>query len=246
MPASEPEALALSHLRLRQGLGVIGLLMPVVLILAAFCVDLSRYRTSISAHYYAPNLDAVFIGSLCAIGVFLFYYRGYPNRDDAYVRRVLPAGMGRMAQRWLTDSFVTTLAGLGAIGTALFPTCLDRCRQPPEIACAEWLHYGCAALFLLALTYMSLFQFTRSSTAREKWETEKRRDNAIHTVCGVIMFGCLVVIALNSGVGLFDPKGPAVFWLEAVAVWAFAVSWLVKGRMLGNPKGLRQPAQASR
>lgn len=231
-PDPDLDTLALSHLALRMALGVIGLCLPVVLILGTAITEVTPYRTLISAHYYAPNLGPVFVGSLCAIGVFLLYYRGYPNRSDAYVHPLMRTAPGRMASVWLTDRSVTNLAGIGALGTALFPTCLGPDLQPAGVRCTEGGHLGFAALFFLALTYMSLVQFTRSDRPRAAWDAEKRRDNAIHTTCGLVMAGCLGVIALDAATRLFPSGSAAVFWLEAVAVWAFGISWLVKGRAL--------------
>lgn len=213
-------------------LGVVGFCLPFTLILGSLTTNLTPYRTSISAHYYAPNFGAVFVGGLYAISVFLLCYKGYPKRPDAYAHPLMRTAMGRPAEVWLTDRSVTSPAGLGAIGTALFPTCIDVTLQPIGVGCTEGGHLAFAALFLVALTSMSRFRFARSDTPKAAWDPEKRRDNAIHTTCGLVMAGCLALIALDAVTHLFGRGSHAVFWLEAVAVWAFAASWLVKGRAL--------------
>lgn len=234
------ETYVLSHLGLRTALGVIGLGLPFALILGVAYVDLTPWQSSISAHFYAPYFGPVFVGSLCAIGVFLMYYKGYPNRDDPYVVWPLTyEPVRRFADRFLTDNAVTTAAGIGAVGTALFPTCLDCSRQPLAEPCSEVTHLTFAALFFLSLTYMSLVQFTRSKDTRADMGTEKVVDNRIHLICGGTMAVCILLILAESTLPhqscadqITSPR-QAVFWLESFAVWAFAISWLIKGPWKG-------------
>jgi hypothetical protein len=84
---------------LRRGIGVVALALPVVLTVGN--ILLARRFTllgSISGSYYTAMRD-VFVGSMCAIGVFLICYR-YEKRDDR----------------------LSTLAGVLAIAVALFRT----------------------------------------------------------------------------------------------------------------------------
>jgi hypothetical protein len=59
-----------------------------------------------SATYYTGARD-IFVGGLCAIGVFLICYR--------------PDTVNR-ASFWRTENFWSTLAGTTAVAVALFPT----------------------------------------------------------------------------------------------------------------------------
>lgn len=248
-PVSHPDddnaTFALSYLALRRFLGLLGFALPVILLLGRAQIDVTDYQTSISAHYYAPTLGDVFVGSLAAIGVFLMYYKGFPNGADAYRHPFLLTPLGRWLDRHLTDARVTTAAGIGALGTALVPTCLDDGIIPLKAAtCSAGVHFGFAGLFFLSLVYMSLFQFTRSRHPRESWDTEKRLSNTIHVACGYAMAGCLVLIGVDFAVGGLPFPPHPVFVLETLAVWAFALSWLVKGdtlqgmqRALGMARG---------
>ena len=232
-PGDDTATFALSYLALRRFLGLLGLALPVILILGRAGIDLTPYQTSISAHYYAPNLGDVFVACLAAIGVFLLYYKGFPNTDDAYRHPFLLTPLGRWLDRHLTDARVTTAAGFGALGTALVPTCLGPSVIPLRAAaCSEGLHLSFAAVFFLSLTYMSLFQFTRSRHARKDWTAEKRFSNLAHVACGSVMAGCLLLIGVDFLVGGLRFLPNPVFVLETLAVWAFAISWLVKGDSL--------------
>lgn len=250
-PPPPLDPVARAYKGLRQALGWFGMALPTLLIAlpVPLGIDVTAYRSSISAHYFAPNLGALFSGTLCAIGVFLVYYPGHPPQDRVWMIRPLRNRLGEWLRRLLTDSRVTTLAGLGAIGTALVPTVVgDRCRGGLGEAgtgalCSEGLHLVCASLFLGALAYMSLVQFTQSDRPPETWTREKRLSNLTYTICGSVMVLCLALIVLHYALdkGLPFPSHP-VFLLEAVAVWAFAFSWLVKGdavtdalrRMIGD------------
>ena len=91
-------SLALSYLGVRRAIGVIGILLPFVLLIGAWLIDRVGVQASISDYYYTVMRN-VFVGSMCANGVFFLSYR--------YAK---------------VDTVVSSLIGLAAIGVALFPT----------------------------------------------------------------------------------------------------------------------------
>lgn len=95
---NETNELVISYLLLRKTVGWIGMLLPFVLIIGNVVMSASR-PDSMSGYYYTPMRN-IFVGALCALGVFLIAYDGYDDVD-----------------RW-----VTNIAGLGAIGVAFCPT----------------------------------------------------------------------------------------------------------------------------
>lgn len=95
---TQTNELVISYLLLRKTVGWIGMLLPFVLIVGGVAMSASR-PDSMSGYYYTPMRN-VFVGALCALGVFLIAYDGYDNVD-----------------RWITN-----VAGLGAIGVAFCPT----------------------------------------------------------------------------------------------------------------------------
>ena len=72
----------ISYLTLRKAIGLIGILLPVVLA-GVYMLLASKiiFQASISAYYYT-SMRNVLVGALCAIGVFLFAYRGYGWQDN--------------------------------------------------------------------------------------------------------------------------------------------------------------------
>jgi len=84
---------------LRRVVGVLGVARPAVPVLWGFALcRCAEVQLSISDYYDLRTRD-VFVGTLFAIGWFLFAYRGYDRTDD------VPGN----------------LAGLFALGVALFP-----------------------------------------------------------------------------------------------------------------------------
>jgi small-conductance mechanosensitive channel len=142
----------------------------------------------------------VFVGAICSIALFLFFYKGY--------------------DKW--DNRAASLAGFFAVGIALFPTV----EQKPY----NWVaivHFICATSFFLILSAYSMFIFTRKEHKPSK---RKLARNKIYIICGSVMITCLVAIMIffiffEAG----NPQSTFVFWAETLALVAFGVSWLTKG-----------------
>lgn len=199
----------ISYLSLRKAVGVLGVALPVVLALGGVGIFGEGLQRSISAYYYTGMRD-VLVGTLCAIGVFLWSYKGPEPRDDR----------------------VGDLACVGAVGAALFPTVPPLDPAPLDRIVAGF-HFGFAALFFLALAYFSLVLFTKTHPDRPPTPRKLQR-NVVYRVCGWLILAALALVALYllvPGAERFDGLNP-IFWLEAVAVEAFGVSWLVKGEAI--------------
>src|ERR1700681_3792744 len=93
-----PVPLVMSYLLMRMLIRVIAVLLPAVLILANWAIG-HGFQPSLSGYYYTPMRN-IFIGSLCAIGVFLVSYYGYDR----------------------ADRLITDCAGLCTVLAAFFPT----------------------------------------------------------------------------------------------------------------------------
>lgn len=144
----ENSILVISYLSLRKAIGILGVALPFVLpigqiLLHALGIQSSLHSpviaNSVSSYYYT-DMRNIFVGSMCAIGVFLMSYRGY-NRRDALA--------GRFA-------FVC------AIGVALFPT------SPLPVASADEKLIGGIHLTFAALLTDRSEQNTHSAKAAEK------------------------------------------------------------------------------
>lgn len=220
----------ISYLYLRKAVGFLGLALPIVLVLGSVLVgNCDEIQSSISDYYHTLMRD-VFVGILCAIALFLFSYKGYV--DDK------------------RDNIAGTLASFFALGIAFFPTAPDKplspCDSPscniPAVITNPFisnLHFIFATSFFLVLTYFSLVLFTKTKNKRTQTKQKKER-NSIYRICGFVMLTCIILIAIYfflleekyPNLAKYDP----VFWLETIALWAFATSWLIKGELLLKDK----------
>jgi hypothetical protein len=140
---SENDAtLVISYLILRKAIGYLGMALPFVLAFGGMLLDGPGIESSISSYYYTGMRD-VFVGTLCAVGVFLFSYKGPDPEDDL-------AG---------------NLACFAAVGVALFPTTPTNPTGVEQLI--GGLHFASAAGFFGILAYFSLALFTRTDTT--KW-----------------------------------------------------------------------------
>lgn len=207
-PPSEGN-LVLSYLGLRKAIGIIGTALPFVLAFGKILLEGPGIQSSISSYYHTEMRD-VFVGSLCAIAVFLLSYRGYERKDDI-------AG---------------DLACIFAIGVAFFPTTPDL-NPTSRDKLIGGLHLLFAALFLLTLAFFSLVLFRKTDLTKPPTRRKQQR-NVVYTVCGYTMLACIALIAVvallpgNTPVKDLDPA----FWLESIAVVAFGISWLTKGEAI--------------
>jgi hypothetical protein len=135
------------------------------------------------------------------------------------------------------DDVAGNLACAFALGVALFPNT----GRPWE----RTVHFGSALALFLVLAYFSLVLFTKSSGSPTR---EKRIRNRIYVTCGVGILACIALIGLyywhltDTAVAALKP----VYWLESLALWAFGISWFVKGETLWRDVGVRPVSQSPR
>ena len=208
-PADVPSDLLISYLDLRKAVGWIGIALPIVVSIGGAVIDRTILQPTISDYYYTVMRDW-FVGSLCAIGVFMMSYRGYDWRDRA---------AGKFA-------FVF------AIAAALFPTA-GKEATPLGDAIGTVHAISATGLFSTLAVFCRLFR--KSNQPRPT--KQKLQRNLIYAVCGATILVCIVLIGVykiflnRTWVGL-----KPVFWLETVAVLAFGASWLVKGETILKDK----------
>lgn len=229
----------ISYHALRKAIGIIGFFLPLVLILGKGLVQILQgeppsLQPSVSGYYYTVT-GGVLVGSLCAIGVFLVSYVGYDDPDWLISSERVPGWLRGFAR--VTDNRASNVAGLSAVGVALFPTPngLDPTTLEEFLGddILGLLHVGSAAVFFVALAYISLRLFTKRGPATNDplAERRKRRDNLIYTVCGWAILACIALIVV---VWLLPNDSPIreaypVLWLEWGAIVAFSISWFTKG-----------------
>jgi hypothetical protein len=134
------------YFSLRRAVGWIGMLLPFTLMLGNYLYFKGKIiLPSISQYYHSPMRD-VFVGALCSIASFMFFY----------------SGLGK----W--DRYAGVLAGIFTLGVVFFPTSLE---NPHGLI--GTLHSVFAALLFLHLAAISLFYFPRKREGRRKRVTDR-------------------------------------------------------------------------
>ena len=235
-----------SYYRIRKAIGLLGILLP-VLVVAAY----GDFLPSIS-HYYYTRSAVFFIATLFAFGLFLVSYKGYERDEDT---------------EKISDNWITHIAGIAVLIVVLFPT---SCVENSHMICGlceeygfplfghnkQWvstIHLLSAAVFLFAMGYMSVCRFTKTYLDKDalKRDRKKRNRNKLYRICGWIVWIALAILVVEFAVQyFFYPRfyltHSDVFILETTAVFAFGVSWLIKGETIKDIIGLKTRMLGSR
>lgn len=201
----------ISYMTLRQAIGWIGTLLPIVLLIGNQAFGSGTLQGSMSGYYYTVMRN-VFVAALCVLGVFLAGYTGYG--------------------KW--DNLITTLAGYLAIGVAFCPTKPSGAVLTTRQTIIGDLHLFFAACMFVALAIMA-FRFCKTApySRSAPLPRRKRRRNIVYRTCGCTIAACLLLaVVLNFAPASFKAAVPWLFILEALAVFAFGASWFVKGQTL--------------
>lgn len=220
MATSTPrtEGAVLSYLGLRRAVGTIGIALPFVLVVGDLAFGGDGLRDSISSYYHSPVRD-VFVGSMCAVGVFLYCYR--------YDR---------------PDRLLANVTGTAAIAVALLPTRPETGATIAEVV-VGWLHLVAAAVFFVGLAVFCLELFTRGELRNPR----KAARNRVYQICGWTIIACLVLAGLDAAFmpDALSAGWNTLFWLETVAILAFGVAWFVKGDTVLRDRPSSAPGPAS-
>ncbi len=211
--------MVLSYCQIRRAVGILGLaLAPGLILINYFFGHCTQIQDSIS-HYYYTVSGTLLVGILCAVGLFLYTYRGF--------------------DKW--DRRSSNFAAICAFGVAFSPCNMSSACLKCDVlyysdnSLRSGIHYGSAVSLFVTLALISLFLFTK--TNKEYLEPRKRARNTIYRTCGIVM-----LIAMIGMLGLLNADfqklmgRAALFVLETIALSAFGISWLVKGETILKDK----------
>lgn len=197
------ESLTYSYLALRKAVGWIGILLPFVLLLGLFLIFHDRNLPPSISHYYYTGMRDVFVGAICAVALFLFFYSGY--------------------NEW--DNWMGNVGGLFALGVAWIPAT----ESGPSDQSGTF-HFLFATAFFLTLAGFSFFLFTKKD---DNPSPQKIARNWIYRGCAIVMVICLLAIAIYFKWFEDESSPTSfVFWAETLVLVAFGISWLTKGGTL--------------
>ena len=218
------QPLIISYLTLRKAVGILGIVLPWLLIVGfdLFDKQCRNFPPSIS-HFYYTDMGNWFVGTLCAVSLFMFCYNGHGSSDMRAAK----------------------LAGLFALMVAMFPTDFNAfddiiCSRISlqENRVANIIHYVSASLLFCTFAYFALFEFTKTNK-RGRMGWYKRTRNSIYRICGWVIIICIAGIAVIGFVDDLSEKFKRfkpTFVLETIALMAFGLSWLIKGETFFKDK----------
>ncbi|WZP00629.1 hypothetical protein EP7_002278 [Isosphaeraceae bacterium EP7] len=205
--------LVISYLGVRRAIGAVGLVLPVLLGPVGLLVFGIEIQDNMSSYYHTAMRD-VFVGAMCTIGIFLFCYRGYD---------------------WI-ESWSANFGCLSALGVALFP--LDPGSDPlHQRSVVGYLHSLSGGVFFLTLAFYSLYHFPSSKAEKHESAPHEAERNFVYRTSGVVILLSMVVMGAYLFLIPDEWKRHCndynlLFWMEWVAIWAFAAAWLTKGRAI--------------
>lgn len=222
------------------GVGFVAFGLPIVLLISSLWA--TCFYDSISHFYYSRFTGDLFVGALFFIGTFLLAYRGEARWENnlsklagfcAYGVAVFPAsGVGCMEERFPGRAFVIVKDGSGAL------------MEGGQIGShfqlfsrVEYLHFGSAGVLFATLAFFCFFVFTRVVDKHHKAAgavtPEKARRDKVYIWSGRAIVGAIAVVVVNAIFGAgwewWDDYN-ITFVMETVMLWAFGLSWAVKGR----------------
>lgn len=211
-----------SYLMMRAAVGGLGILLPVLLILldSVWLGHHPFWRDSLSAYYYSGARD-LFVGILCATAVFLIAYKAFERN---------------------LDNLLATVAGVGAVLVAQFPTSrpgaggLTPIQERLGETAVKTAHFTGAFVLIGSLGVLCYF-FGLREGKRPKRPGQKMSPTfwrRYHWSCAGVIAAAILFVPVTSWGFHFEQS---LLVGEIASVWAFGFSWLAKGLELDVLRG---------
>ena len=224
--------------------GVVAFALPIVMLIST---DYGNcYYDSISHFYYSRYTGDIFVGALFFIGGVMLAYRSTSSAETWMARlagvcafgvAVFPTsqpgcdGQSNIIGRAFV-TFDTDAAGNLKPGSGTFPA--EAFALFPSV---EVFHLVFAGILFAILFIFCMFIFTIVHAEQRHGPNtlteQKFRRNVVYVTSGFAILLAAGMIIANKA-GAFDDRwwraGNWMFRMEAVMLFAFGLSWLVKGR----------------
>lgn len=235
--------MTLSHIKLRRLIGLLGGVLPFLLLGGNYLISklnvltndnfimycsaqkyssMEAYKRSISHYYYTP-MGEIFTGILIAVAIFLFCYKGHPLRKG---------------EVQISDKILTDIAAIGALGVVIFPAgndgecIIDNFRIFVSTKFIGYIHLTFALTFFVSLALMSIYNFRRTDKVED---FGKGKYHDLYRICGFGILGSLLfifiyILWIEDLSPQLDNMHP-IFIFETLALFFFSYAWLVKGKV---------------
>lgn len=244
--------------RLASLVGVVALALPVLLWASSTC-----FRASLSSYYFASLSGDLFVAGLAVIATCLLAFAG-DTRGEFWL--TTGAAVAAMAVALIPTANPGCALGPGYQGrfsaklAEADGVVMIEARSPVEDYFAPFremavLHDLAAVSLLGFLAYLCLFVFTRRIERLHvrpdgRATRAKRRRDLVYRWSGGVIALCIGLMVVGGWLRHRAAPGASwwdawhlTFWVESVALWAFGVAWIVKGRLFGL--ALRDPGEAT-
>lgn len=186
-----------AYLYLSLGIGLIAVALPILLVVAGGY----QAHDSMSSFYHdtvGPTRD-ILVGSLCAVGVFLFLFHGLSKVEN-----------------WLLN-----LAGIAIIAVAVIPS-------PGDTGYGSALiHRGSAIVFFVLIGIVAIF-LSKGRIKDIKDERKKLWFKAAYNVAGAAMVAVPGIVAILQYAPGSRIAGHWVLLTEWAGIWTFSAYWFLK------------------
>ncbi|NIA71226.1 hypothetical protein HBA54_21740 [Pelagibius litoralis] len=232
--------------------GSVALGLPIAMLIGV--VTGTCFYDSISHFYYSKLFGDVLVSALVFIGTFLVAYRGESRRESrlatfagfsAFGIALFPTTGRGCEELDFSGRILADLKAASASDAVSVSPAEDFGQFFQLFPYADALHFTSAALLFSFLAFYTFFVFTR--VIEDEHVTEdgeltpvKKARNRLYISSGVVIVVAMLAMAanaLNSAITdmpwAWWTEYNATFWVEAAALWAFGVSWMVKGRLFG-------------
>jgi hypothetical protein len=218
------KSIARSYFFLRIGLAVMAFAFPVLLLVGGLLAKVP-IQGSMSAYYHAtlnalPDHPAgqgvmrdLFVGILFAVGISLFVYQGVTRLED----------------------YALNLAGLFALGIALFPMQWSG----PRTLTGD-LHKAFAICFFACIAYVAIFR-ARDTLSLISNETRRKYYGRLCVILGCLMIGLPIIAFVLALFPLLTKY--QIFLIEFCRIYAFGAYWVAKTCELRETDFDRKAAQ---
>jgi hypothetical protein len=205
---------------LRLGMAGISIFFPLVLWWVGLIFGV-EFQASISTYYHTPMRD-IFVGSMIAIGAFLWFYQGVTT----------------------VENFALNCAGILAIVVALTPTAF--LEMDGQVKCqtfttfpmrgisettASYIHGTSAIIFFIAIAFVCIFTSCETLKAISNPVRRKFYRKIYNFLgAGMIIFPVSSAILLLSS----SQRSKTIYFIELAAVWSFSAYWIVKTKEINE------------
>jgi hypothetical protein len=211
--SSDSRDILISYLNLRAALGLSAIALP-ILVWGIGLMNGVQIKTSISAYYHLPPTRDIFVAILCAIGVFLFTYKGYS--DETWLNRAL---------------------GVAAIGVGMCPTGYKGMSSDLYTSILAILHNICAFVLFSGMALLVSYSFPKNQSKSSKLPLGQQKTNSfLYRLCGLVIIGFggfYLIRALWYWLNRQKlPSDPTLFYVEFASILAFGFAWLFKSHLI--------------